>query len=117
MDTVIYHNPRCTKSRQTLELLRSCGIEPKIVLYLEEAPTAERLDLLCQALGKEPIEITRTGEDLFKELGLAKSDRRSRAEWLELLAANPKLIERPIVTRGDRAALGRPPELVLSLLD
>lgn len=117
MEYVIYHNPRCTKSRQTLELLRERGIEPKVVLYLEDAPSAAKLDELCRALGLEPLQITRTGEDFFKELGLSKSDRRSREEWLDLLAAHPKLIERPIVSCGQRAALGRPPENVLALLN
>ncbi len=117
MTFVIYHNPRCTKSRQTLELLRARGIDPEIVLYLEQPPAIDRLDALCLALGKEPLEITRTGEDLFKELGLSKHDQRSRGEWLALLAANPKLIERPIVCCGNRAALGRPPENVLDLIE
>lgn len=116
MPFVIYHNPRCSKSRQALELLREKGIEPKIIRYLEETPSVSELDDLCSLLGKEPLDITRTGEELFKQLGLAKTDQRDRMGWLTILASNPKLIERPIVCSGARAVLGRPPENVLTLL-
>ena len=112
----IYHNPRCTKSRQTLDLIRRAGIEPEIVRYLEDPPSASRLEALCRAMGKHPLEITRTKETLFKELGLSKSDKRTESEWIQILAKNPKLIERPIVVCGNRVTLGRPPENVLDIL-
>lgn len=115
-ETCIYHNPRCSKSRLALDLLRNHKIEPTIILYLETPPSADRLDALCRAMGKEPLEITRTKEPLFKELGFSKKDVRSRSEWLKILAQHPKLIERPIVVRGNEVVVGRPPERVLELL-
>ncbi|MFP4561300.1 MAG: arsenate reductase (glutaredoxin) [Thiohalorhabdus sp.] len=115
-DTTIYHNPRCSKSRQTLELLREEGMEPLVVDYQKTPPAAEELDRICTMLGKGPLEITRTQEKLFKELGLSKQDDRSREEWLRILTENPKLIERPIVVHGERAAIGRPPESVRAIL-
>ena len=116
MTVTIYHNPRCTKSRQTLALLEERGIDPKVVLYLETPPTAERILELSKMLGVAPLAFTRTKEARFKELGLNKKDERSDAEWAHILADNPKLIERPIVVVGDKAALGRPPEDVLEIL-
>lgn len=112
----IYHNPRCSKSRQALQLLRDAGVEPEVVEYLKTPPTATELDALCKALVREPQTIVRFGEDCAKQLGLKAGDARKRAEWLRLLADNPVLIERPIVVDGKRAVLGRPPEQVLSLL-
>jgi arsenate reductase len=112
----IYHNPRCSKSRQTLELLRDRGYEPAVVDYQKTPPTVDELARILDMLGGEPLTITRTQEKLFKELGLAKDDDRSRPEWLQILHDNPKLIERPIVVHGERAAIGRPPEEVLAIL-
>ena len=112
----IYHNPRCSKSRQTLALLRENGVEPAVVEYLKEPPSVGELVEICSKLGKEPLEWVRTGESIFKELGLSRKDERSREEWLEILVENPILIERPIVVRGGEAVLGRPPENVLELL-
>ena len=113
---VIYHNPRCSKSRQTLDLIKRSGFEPEVVLYLENPPSAERLATLVEAMGKHPLEITRTKEALFKELGLTKKDERSESEWIRILADNPKLIERPIVVNGNQVAMGRPTENVLDIL-
>jgi len=112
----IYHNPRCSKSRQALQLLRDAGVEPEVVEYLKTPPSATELDALCAALGCEPQAILRFGEDRAKELGLKAGDARKRDEWLRLLADNPVLIERPIAVDGRRAVLARPPEQVLSLL-
>ncbi|RME00650.1 MAG: arsenate reductase (glutaredoxin) [Deltaproteobacteria bacterium] len=112
----IYHNPRCSKSRQTLELLRERGFEIEVVPYLERPPSVAQLDAICRALGKEPLEIIRTKEKRFAELGLSKKDERSREAWLRLMVENPILIERPIVVHGEKAALGRPPENVLTIL-
>ena len=113
--TKILHNPRCSKSRQTLALLEEQGIAPEIVKYLESAPSVEEIFSICSMLGKLPLDIIRTKEALFAELGLKKTDSRSDTEWAELMHANPKLIERPIVVHGDKAAIGRPPEDVLAL--
>lgn len=113
----IWHNPRCTKSRQTLALIEERGVEPHVRRYLDEPPTAAELERALDALGAEPWEITRMGEARARELGLASMDH-DRDAWIALLVENPVLIERPIVLGDDgRAALGRPPENVLELLD
>jgi arsenate reductase len=113
----IYHNPRCSKSRQTLVLLEENNVSPEIVLYLETAPDKKELRILCQQLGCSPTEIIRFKEDLAKEIGINKNDQRDDEEWFGILASNPKLLERPIVTDGNRAVVGRPPENVLELID
>lgn len=111
----IYHNPRCSKSRQTLKLIRDAGIEPEVIEYLDSPPSTRELDQLLKKLGMEPQDLMRKGESLYRELGLAKQEL-SRKEALEILHEHPKLIERPIVVKGDRAVLGRPPESVEELL-
>lgn len=115
-DITIYHNPRCSKSRETLALLQDRGLEVEVVEYLKDPPSAARLDALIKMLDLEPTAIIRAKEARFKELGLSLADRRSRRDWLRILSENPVLIERPIVVRGKRAALGRPPENVLRIL-
>lgn len=112
----IYHNPRCSKSRNTLAILQENSVETEEVRYLDTPPNKEKLAELCSILKVKPLEIIRTGEDLFKELGLSKKDEKTDDEWLEIMAANPKLIERPIVVIGDKAVMGRPPENVLSII-
>lgn len=114
--TKIYHNPRCSKSRAALELLESKGVEFEEVRYLEAPPTEAELRKIVELLGVKPVELVRRGEKLFKELELADKDL-SDDQWLKTLAANPKLIERPIVLHGGRAIVGRPPERVLDLLE
>jgi arsenate reductase len=111
----IYHNPRCSKSRQTLGLLQEQGIELNIVEYLKTPPTQKALDDILKKLGKEPSELMRTGEKEYKELNLKSADL-SRKELIKLMIEHPKLIERPIVLKADKAALGRPPEDVLKIL-
>lgn len=112
----IYHNPRCSKSRATLQLLHDHGLNTTVVDYLQTPPSVAELDMLCTALGGEPTEMVRFNEQEAKDLGLKKNDTRMRADWLKLLAENPRLIERPIVLRGERAVIGRPPENVEALL-
>ena len=113
-DLTIWHNPRCSKSRSTLEILEGKGVEPSVVKYLDEAPTRSEIEGVLAKLGTDdPMAIVRTGEDRWKELGIDKGDRDA---VLDALAANPILIERPIVMKGDRAVIGRPPENVLGLL-
>ncbi|MFT6397637.1 MAG: arsenate reductase [Bradymonadia bacterium] len=116
MTVKIYHNPRCSKSRQTLDLLIDRGIEPETILYMENPPCVDEVLGLAKLLGLSPLGFTRTKETLFKELGLSKKDERSDEEWAKLLAENPRLIERPIVVANGKAALGRPPENVLGIL-
>jgi arsenate reductase len=111
----IYHNPRCSKSRQTLELLRAQGIEPEIVEYLKNPPDEKTLEQLLAQLGMEPGEVMRTKEDEYKELGL-DAQQGDRAALIRAMVENPILIERPIVVKGAKARLGRPPEQVLEIL-
>lgn len=116
MKDCILHNPRCTKSRATLKLLQDHGVALPVVEYLQQPLSKEQLREICALLGVKPLAIVRTGEDLFGELGLAKDNGYSDAQWLDVLASHPKLVERPIVVYRGRAAIGRPPENVLSLL-
>lgn len=115
MSWTIYHNPRCSKSRQTMALLQEQGIEPRVVEYLKDAPSVAELDALFKKLDREPQTAMRFGESVARELGLSKQDQRSRAEWLALIAEHPILLERPIVVHGAQARLGRPPETVREL--
>ena len=113
--TTIYHNPRCSKSRETLQLLQEKGIEPDVVLYLETPPDAKTLQSLLKKLGLKPRELMRSKEAEFKEMGLQAPDL-SDDQLIAAMVACPKLIERPIVVNGSKAALGRPPENVLDIL-
>jgi arsenate reductase len=114
MSTTIYHNPRCSKSRQTLALLRTQGIEPVIIEYLKTPPSASELADMLTKLGREPLELMRQGEAEFK--AHVKGKGLSRSELIACMVEHPILIERPIVLNGDKAALGRPPESVLAIL-
>ncbi|MCB2081596.1 MAG: arsenate reductase (glutaredoxin) [Rickettsiales bacterium] len=111
----IYHNPRCSKSRQTLALLESHGHRPEIILYLETPPSEAELKAIIKKLDIAPRALLRKGEEDYKTLGLA-SKTHSEAELIQLMVKHPKLIERPIVVHGNKAALGRPPEQVLDIL-
>lgn len=112
-EMTIYHNPRCSKSRQTLQLLQEHAVEPKVVLYLDTPPTAVQLKKLLKQLGITAKELVRKGEDEYKSLNLANA---SDKDVIDAMTRYPKLIERPIVVKGDKAVLGRPPENILSLL-
>ena len=111
--TRIYHNPRCSKSRQTLELLRENGVEPEIVEYLAATPNADELRRVADMLGVAPAAFARKKE--CAEAGI-DPESVSAEDLFAAMAANPAIIERPIVVHGDRAVLGRPPENVLDLL-
>ena len=114
MSVTIYHNPRCSKSRQTLALLEEQGITPDVVLYLETAPSAAGIKALKAQLGIDDVrQMMRTKEAVYKELGLADVDE---AALIKAMTENPILIERPIVVKGDNARIGRPPEQVLEIL-
>jgi arsenate reductase len=111
----IWHNPRCSKSRGALALLAERGVQPDVVRYLEDAPTrAELVDVLRRLGTDDPRAIMRTGEARYRELGLAGADRDT---LLDALAANPILIERPILLLGERAVVARPAERALELLE
>ena len=115
MSLKIFHNPRCSKSRQALELLRDRGVEPEIQEYLKTPPSEAELDRLLTLLGMEPRQLMRIKEPEYKELGLDDASL-SRQQLIRAMVEHPRLIERPIVVKDDRtAALGRPPEAVLEL--
>lgn len=110
-----YHNPRCGKSRAALQLLRERGIEPHLVEYLKEPPSAAQLHAILDLLGTEPRAMMRTKEPLYKQLGLSDSGL-DRDALLQAMATHPILIERPIVLANGKAAIGRPPENILEIL-
>jgi arsenate reductase (glutaredoxin) len=110
----IYHNPACTKSRETLALIRSRGHEPKIVEYLKTPPSEAELTAVVRKLGIKPLELIRRNEQVFKDKYAGKT--LGDQEWIKAMIKDPILIQRPIVVRGDEAAIGRPPEDVERLL-
>jgi arsenate reductase len=115
MTVTIWHNPRCSKSRQTLELLNKKGVEPTIREYLKQPPSKAEVETLIDMVGGEPGALLRDGEAEFKALGKKKAEM-SKADIAKAIAAHPILLQRPIVMAGKKAAIGRPPEAVLPLL-
>lgn len=111
----IWHNPRCSKSRQTLALLEENGVTPDVVLYLESVPSKQDIKAVLSKLGIEPRALLRNGEDAYKELNL-KDKSLSDDVLLDAMVSHPKLIQRPIVINGGKAKLGRPPEDVLEII-
>jgi arsenate reductase len=109
----IYHNPRCRKSRETLQLIEEKGIEPEIIEYLKEVPSEKEIADLLKKLDIPAEKLLRKGEAIFKEK--YKGKELSEAEWIKAMHENPKLIERPIVVKDNKAVLGRPPENVKEL--
>ncbi|HET8899686.1 MAG TPA: arsenate reductase (glutaredoxin) [Rhodanobacteraceae bacterium] len=114
-NAVILHNPRCSKSRATLELLRSRGLDPDIVLYREAPPSAAQLERILSLLGLEPRQLMRRGEAEYAALNL-DNPALSRPQLIAAMVEHPILIERPIVLANGKAAIGRPPEAVLDIL-
>lgn len=110
----IYHNPRCSKSRQALEILRDNEVEPEVIEYLKEVPTKSELEEIIQLLGVSPEAIIRKGEPDYKDN--FKGKNLSDQDWIQAMLDYPKLIERPIIIEGNKAVVGRPPEKVLTLL-
>ncbi|MDP2904611.1 MAG: arsenate reductase (glutaredoxin) [Methylovulum sp.] len=115
MSVICYHNPRCGKSRQTLQLLKAQGIEPEIIEYLKTPPSAAELDDILQKLGMGPRDLMRKKEAQYKTNGLGDGSL-DRQSLINALIAHPILIERPIVIANGKAAIGRPPEAVLAIL-
>lgn len=115
MTVTIWHNPRCSKSRQTLALLRDNGVEPDVVEYLKTPPDAAALKAVLKKLGLKPRDLMRKGEGAYKDRGLADPALTDEA-LIEAMVAEPILIERPVVIKGGKASLGRPPEAVLDIL-
>lgn len=114
-EITIYHNPKCSKSRAALAILQERGIEPNVIEYLETPPSAEELRAIIAKLGIAPADLVRKGEHVYKELYAGKT--LSETQWIEAMVAHPILLERPIVVRGERAVVGRPPESMKQLLD
>ena len=114
-DYTIYHNPRCSKSREALALLKENGIEPKVIQYLKDVPTRKELELLVMQLGIPASELVRRNEALYKEK--YKGLNLNEHEWIRVMHENPQLIERPVVVKGHTAAIGRPTENVKDLID
>ena len=114
MKLTIWHNPRCGKSRQTLELLRSKGVEPAIREYLKDPPSKAEVEKLIDLVGGDPSDLIRDGEAEFK--ALKKKADLGKADIAKAIAVHPILLQRPVVVAGSRAAIGRPPEAVLTLL-
>ncbi|OLU30391.1 arsenate reductase (glutaredoxin) [Pseudomonas sp. PA27(2017)] len=114
-ELTLYHNPRCSKSRAALQLLEERDLQPVVVHYLDTPPSAAELREVLNKLGLPPRQLLRSGEDEYRELGLA-NQALSDEDLIEAMAAHPRLIERPILIAGERAAIGRPPENILELL-
>ncbi len=115
MSVTIYHNPRCSKSRQTLELLEKTGVAPTIVEYLKTPPSADKLKEILAQLGMVPRDLMRRKEDIYAECDL-DNPALSNDDLIGFMVKHPILIERPIVLANGKAALGRPPEKVLEIL-
>lgn len=111
----IWHNPRCSKSRETLKLLEEKGVEPQVYLYLEEQPTADQITEILAKLDITARQLLRNSEDVYKEQNL-KDKALTDEQLVAAMVATPKLIQRPIVINGKQARLGRPPEQVLEIL-
>ena len=111
---IIWHNTRCSKSRQTLQLLKDNGFEPEIVDYVSDAPTRAEIENVLTLLNIEAVQLMRTGDARFKEAGLSKTDPSD--VLLDAMVAQPILIERPVVLHNGKASIGRPPESVLDIL-
>ena len=115
MSVIIYHNPKCSKSRQTLELLSAKGITPIIIEYIKNPPTVEKLKEILSQLGIAPRDLMRKKEDTYKELELGNPSLSDK-DLIDFMVEHPILIERPIVISNGKAALGRPPQQVLDIL-
>ena len=116
MTVTLWHNPRCSKSRQALELLRKKGVEPAIREYLKDPPSKAEVETLIDLVGGDAAELIRDGEPEFKTLGKKKADL-GKADIAKAIARHPILLQRPVAVSGKKAALGRPPEAVLALLE
>ncbi len=115
-DVVIFHNPSCSKSRQTLGMLEEHGVDPEVVLYQQAPPDRATLERIVTTIDVEPSKLVRRDPE-FKEAGLTPVDIQTAEQVIEVLLAHPALMERPVVVKGNQVVLGRPPENVQSLLD
>ena len=115
MPVTILHNPRCSKSRQSLELLKNNGVDAQVILYLEDPPTSSEIKNILKKLNLSPLEVLRRGETRFKELAISLEDIDDD-QLITLMAENPILIERPIIFNETKAVIGRPPENTLDMI-
>ena len=116
MSTIIYHNPRCSKSREALEIIQEKGIKPEVRLYLKENPSVNEITSISAKLECHITELIRFNESIAKELSLKATDQRSKSEWVQLIVENPVLLQRPIVIHNNRAVIARPPQKLLDLI-
>jgi len=112
----IYHNNRCSKSRQTLDILEGYSNDVTIINYLDTPPSVKELSSLCKKLDMSPYDLIRKKEKTFKELNISSQEKLTDNQWLELMVKHPILIERPIVVYGNQARIGRPPEKILEII-
>ena len=117
MKCIISHNQKCSKSRETLELLQNRGLDPTIIEYLKNCPKVYELEKIVSKLKIHPKQLVRFKENKAKELGISANDSLTYKQWMKILTKNPELIERPIVVTSKGAVIGRPPENVLKVLD
>lgn len=115
-EVTIFHNPACSKSRGALAILKERGIDAEVVRYLDTPPDRATIERILDAIDDEPVALVRTDDPRFRAAGLTRADVASREQVVEVLAAHPEVMQRPVVVRGDRAVIGRPPERVLDLL-
>jgi arsenate reductase len=113
----LYHNPRCSKSRQALEMLREAGADFEVVEYLVTPPDRDALVRMIEIADAAPSEFVRTGDAAFREIGLTLADDASVDEIVDLLAKHPALMQRPVLVAGEKAVIGRPPEKIRELID
>lgn len=114
-EITIWHNPKCSKSREAMEIVQNSDCSAEVVKYLENAPDAKKIKALLKMLGIKPRELMRTKEDIYKELNLM--DEKSDEALIDAMAKHPKLIERPIIIKGDKAIIGRPAERIAEFLN
>ena len=117
MKCIIYYNQKCSKSRETVELLQNRGLDPTIIEYLKNSPKVDELEKIVSKLKIHPKQLVRFKDNKAKELGISANDILSHNQWMKILIKNPELIERPIVVTSKGAVIGRPPENVLKVLD
>jgi len=114
-EITIWHNPRCSKSREAMKILDEIGVSNEVVKYLETSPNVQEITALLKKLNLSPRELMRTKEDIYKELNL--KDESSEEALIEAMAQNPKLIERPVLIKGDKAIIGRPTSIIAKFIN
>jgi arsenate reductase len=113
---ILFHNPNCSKSRGALDIISQKELDVEVIEYLKDPPSEQELEQICNKLKIKPLQLIRTADQLFSELGLAADDQRPDSEWFAIMHNNPSLIERPILVYNGQAAIGRPPEKILEII-